>query len=474
MTGVRAPPGVPESDGDAMRKFFRRAGRLLLFLVPVVVGAAAVGYAIQYREGPQRLPPEERTTPVRVVTVPAVDVVPRALGYGSVTPGRVWEAVGEVSGTVIFRHPELEKGALLTAGTELLRIDPTDYRLAVAQIEANIRSTEAQLAVLDVRASNTRRSLGIEERSIDLARKELERKQRLVRQGTVSQAAVDQEERRVLVEEQAVQNLRNTMNLLPAERSVLEATLDQLRAQLETARRNLARTTIVAPFHCRIAEVNVEQAQFAVQGKVLVVADSVDVAEVTAQVPIGTLLTLLPSDLNLPTEPGAPMPRLREVVGLEAIVRLRTGRGDTEWSARFSRISDTVDRRTRTVGVIVAVDDPYRRAIPGERPPLVKNMYVEVEIRGRPRPGAVVIPRGALYGSEVRTVDSEGRLRIREVEVDFVQTNFVVVASGIEAGDTVVVSDLPFAADGMRLAPIEDEAALSALVSEAVGSTPVQ
>ena len=457
-----------------MRRFFRRAGRLMLFVVPVVLGAAAVGYAMKNREGPQRLPPEERMTPVRVVTAPAVDVVPRALGYGSVTPGRIWEAVGEVSGTVIYRHPELEKGAVLRAGTELLRIDPTDYRLAVAQIEANIRSTEAQLAILDVRASNARRSLAIEARSIDLARKELERKQRLVKQGTISQAAVDQEERAVLVGEQAVQNLRNSMNLLPAERSVLEATRDQLRAQLETARRNLARTTIVAPFDCRIAEVNVEQAQFAAQGKVLVVADSLDVAEVTAQVPIGTVLTLLPRDLDLPLDPGAVMPRLREVAGLDAIVRLRTGRGDTEWLARFSRMSDTVDPRTRTVGVIVAVDDPYRQAVPGERPPLVKNMYVEVEVRGRPRPGAVVIPRGALYGSEVRTVDSEDRLRIREVEVDFIQTNFVVVAAGLEAGVRVVVSDLPFAADGMRLAPLDDDEALAALVAEAVGDTPVQ
>ena len=457
-----------------MRKLFRRLARLLLFVVPVALGLAAVGYAVKNWEGPQRLPPEERVTPVRVVTAPAVDVVPRALGYGSVTPGRIWEAVGEVSGTVIYRHPELEKGAILRAGTELLRIDPTDYRLAVAQIEANIRSTEAQLAVLDVRAANTKRSLAIEERSIDLARKELERKQRLVRQGTISQAAVDQEERAVLVGEQAVQNLRNSMNLLPAERSVLEATRDQLMAQLETARRNLARTTIVAPFNCRIAEVNVEKAQFAVQGKVLVVADSLDVAEVTAQVPIGNLLTLLPPDLDLPLEPGAPMPRLREVAGLEAIVRLRTGRGDNEWAARFDRISDTVDRRTRTVGVIVAVDDPYRQAVPGQRPPLVKNMYVEVEVRGRPRPGAVVIPRGALYGREVRIAGPDDRLRVREVEVDFVQTNFVVVASGVEAGEKVVVSDLPFAADGMRLAPVEDEEALAALVAEAVGDTPVQ
>ena len=458
-----------------MRKFLRRLGRLLLFVVPVALGLAAVGYAVMNREGPQRVPPEERLTPVRVVPAPAVDMVPRALGYGSVTPGRIWEAVGEVSGTVIYRHPELEKGAVLRAGTELLRIDPTDYRLAVAQIEASIRSTEAQLAVLDVRASNTKRSLSIEARSIDLARKELERKQRLVQQGTISQAAVDQEERAVLVGEQAVQNLRNSMNLLPAERTVLEATRDQLMAQLETARRNLARTTIVAPFNCRIAEVNVEKAQFAVQGKVLVVADSLDVAEVTAQVPIGNLLTLLPPDLDLPLEPGAPMSRLREVAGLEAIVRLRTGRGDNEWAARFDRMSDTVDRRTRTVGVIVAVDDPYRQAVPGQRPPLVKNMYVEVEVRGRPRPGAVVIPRGALYGREVRIAGPDDRLRVREVEVDFVQTNFVVVASGLEAGERVVVSDLPFAADGMRLAPVEeDEEALAALVAEAVGDTPVQ
>ena len=462
------------TDGDAMRKFLRRVVRLLLFVVPVALGLGVVGYAVQYREGPERLPPEERTTPVRVVTASAVDVVPRALGYGSATPGRIWEAVGEVSGTVIYRHPELEKGAVLRAGTELLRIDPTDYRLAVTQIEANIRSTEAQLAVLDVRASNTRRSLAIEERGIDLARKELERKQRLVKQGTISQAAVDQEERAVLVGEQAVQSLRNAMNLLPAERSVLEATRDQLAAQLETARRNLDRTTIVAPFHCRIAEVNVEQAQFAAKGRVLVVADSLDVAEVTAQVPVGTLLTLLPRDLDLPVDPGAIMPRIREVAGLDAIVRLRTGRGHTEWQARFDRMSDTVDPRTRTVGVIVAVDDPYRQAIAGERPPLVKNMYVEVEVRGRPRPGAIVIPRGALYGREVRTVDSENRLRVREVEVDFIQTNFVVIAAGLAAGERVVVSDLPFAADGMRLAPVDDEEAQASLVAEAVGDTPVQ
>ena len=93
-----------------MRKLLRRLGRALLFVLPVALGAAAVGYAVMNREGPQRTEPQERVTPVRVVTVPSVDVVPRALGYGSVIPGRVWEAVGEVSGTVILSAPGAREG----------------------------------------------------------------------------------------------------------------------------------------------------------------------------------------------------------------------------------------------------------------------------------------------------------------------------------------------------------------------------
>ena len=447
-------------------------GKKLLIWVPIALGVAAVLWAVNARQGPQRIPPEERTTSVRTVPAAAVDAVPRALGYGNVKPGKVWEAVAEVSGTVIFRHPELQRGAILPAGTELLRIDPADYRLAVAQIEANIRAVEAQIAVLEARAVNTRRSLAIEERSVALGRTQLERTRELLQRGAVSQSDADREERSVLAGEQVVQNLRNAATLLPAERAVQEAARDQLRAQLETARRNLSRTTIAAPFTCRIAAVNVELAQFAAKGQILVEADSLDVAEVIAQVPIGRALTLLPPGFELPQDPGAAMPRLSEIVDIQAVVRLRTGDASIEWPARFSRMSDTVDPRTRTAGVIVAVDQPYRRVAAGQRPPLVKNMYVEVELRGPPRLGAVVIPRAALRGSQVYVVGSDERLHFREVQVDFVQTNFVVLRSGLAPGERVVISDLPFAVEGMRLAAVADRAAEANLVAEAGGATP--
>ena len=188
---------------------------------------------------------------------------------------------------------------------------------------------EAQLTVLDVRAVNTEHLLAIEERSWKLDRRELDRMRRLLSNNTISEAAVDREERSFLAGEQAVQNLRNAMNLLPAERSVLEATRDQLEAQLETARRNLSRTRITAPFNSRIAAANVEQAQFATQGQVLVVADSLDVAEVTVQIPVGSMLRLLPPGMEFPGDMHALMSRLREAAELKAIVRLRTGGVDT-------------------------------------------------------------------------------------------------------------------------------------------------
>lgn len=451
-----------------MVRFLKR----LLFWIPVGLGALAVVYAVRSREVPTRVELEERTTAVRVVEAKSLQVVPRAVGHGSVKPGKVWEAVGEVSGTVVYRHPELQRGAILPAGTQLLRIDPTDYRHAVAEIEANIRAADSQLALLDVRAVNAERSLAIEERNLALARKQFERTRELLRRGAVSQSDADREERAVLAGEQAVQNLRNSVRLLPAERAAQRAQRDRLKSQLDTAKRNLERTAVVAPFTCRIAAVNVEVAQFAAKGQVLVEADSVDVAEVIAQVPMSRVLALLGSRAGRALELGAVIPHLREE--LQAIVRLHSGGIAIEWPARFSRMSDTVDPRTRTVGVIVAVDRPYRQAREGRSPPLIKNMYVEVELRGPPRPGAVVIPRAALRGDRVYVAGPEDRLEFRMVEVGFTQDSFVVLRSGLEPGEHVVVSDLPFAVKGMRLRPEPDPVASASLVAEATGVAPIQ
>jgi multidrug efflux pump subunit AcrA (membrane-fusion protein) len=132
-------------------------------------------------------------------------------------------------------------------------------------------------------------------------------------------------------------------------------------------------------------------------------------------------------------------------------------------------MSPTIDPQTRTVGAIVEVDEPYRQAQPGIRPPLVKELFVEVEFMGKQRPDRLVIPRTAVHDERVYLVDDDNRLKIQPVKVGLIQPEFVEIQQGVAAGNRVVISDLLPAIDGMLLDPYEDEATQLRLIQQAEG-----
>lgn len=441
----------------------------LLFVPPILVGVAIIAIAVRGRDAPEQEPPSEIAQNVRVMEVPSVTMVPRALGFGNVQPEKIWEAVAQVSGTVTEIHPQLKKGALLAEGTVLLRIDPTDYQLTLDRINADIRAANARLREIDIRRKNTGASIAIENRSLAINERELARKKDLATRAAVSKAAVDQEERAVLSRQQSVQNLQNSLNLLPAERARIEAELAALRAQLADAKLDLSRTTVIAPFDARIAAVNVERTQFVNQGTVMASADGIEVAEVSAQVPIDKMLQLVSDGTLGRFSITNVAENIERVLGLKPVVRLRSGELSTEWPARVVRVSDTVDPRTRTVGVIVAVNRPYQTDEGNARPPLTKNMYVEVELRGRPRAGQIVVPREALHGGRAYVLTEDNRLEIRPIEILFQQGRLVLIKSGLKAGEKIVVSDLIPAINGMLLNPTVDELVAKHIADQASG-----
>jgi RND family efflux transporter MFP subunit len=449
--------------------------RGLLILPPLVVGIAIVVLAVLSREPPEQAALAERVTAVRAIQVPEVTVVPRATGFGLARPEKEWRAVAQVGGKVIELHPNLKRGEILPAGSVLLRLDPVDYQLKLAEIGASIRSAEAELRELAVRAENFARSRDIERRVLDLAGRELERRRTLLERGNIAAASVDEQEKTALTSRQRVQDIENALNLIPAQRQVLEAKLALYHAQLADARLDLERTTITAPFDLRVTAVNVELGQFAGVGGVMVEADGIAATEVEAQLPIEKMARLIPADLELG---GLTIEQISEVpkrFGLSALIRLESGAFAAEWEARVARIGSTVDPQTRTVGVIVAVDQPYKKAIPGRRPPLLRGMYVRVELRGRPRPGRLVVPRAALHvgadgGPVAYVVDADQRLERRRIGLELEQADFAAVTDGLAAGDWIVLSDVIPAIDGMRLQVIPDPAAADRLRAAATGA----
>jgi RND family efflux transporter MFP subunit len=441
-----------------------------LIIFPLIIGIASVFVLLKNRSEPQQAALTEPAKPVRFIRVPELDVVPHATGYGSVEPGKTWDAVAEVTGRIIETYPQLKNGELIKADSVILRIDPSDYELALAQVDTDIQGVQAQLAELDAREINTRASLEIEQQALALNGKELERNRALADKGTVTRSAFEQEQRAVLAQRQNVQSLQNTLNLLPAEHALLEAQLARQQAQRRSAQLNLERTTIKAPFAGRIATVNIEQSQYVRQGEVLVSIDGIDVAEISVRLPMSRLRPLIQPDPQ--RVPDLDSEAARRLLGFTATVRLPALDLPVSWEARFVRVGDAVDSRTRTLGIVVAVDEPYRQSQPGLRPPLVKGMFAEVELRGKARPHSLVIPRVALQGNRVYLIDEADRLLRRQVEITLLQSGYAVIGSGLEAGDRVVVSVPVPAIDGMLLQPVADDDLLEEIRRDAGGVAP--
>lgn len=444
----------------------------LLIIPPVLIGLAVLFYMAGERQAPERKPPEERARAVRVITAEAVALVPRVTGFGSIYPGTVWSAIAQVSGKVVYVHPGLKKGAILPAGTEIVRISPADYELAITRARANILSGEAKLAELKVTQTNTAGLLTIEKSGLELRQEELKRKQDLRARGTVAQSVLELEQRETLAQRKKVQDLENALRLLPTQNIVQQQQIAVYQAQLASAELNLARTRIKLPFDARIAEVKVEAEQFAQTGSMLVTADSLDVAEVEAQIPISQFRAMVHASTNGGLTIGVTaqsLSRIIKSIGFEATIRLRTGGDVVEWPARFARVSDTLDPKTRTVGAIVTVDGAYAKATLGERPPLSKGLFVEIEIRTRAKQSIIVVPRAAFHDGKLYVVNAEGRLDIRAVTTGLIQGDLAAIAKGVEPGERIVVSDLIPAVAGMLLTPQNDDELQARLKAEAAG-----
>lgn len=428
-------------------------------IVPLIAfGIFLLWTQVQGRATPQRADATEPATAVRTFLVKPTTVIPRSIGYGHVEPGQVWEAVAEVSGKIISINPRLEKGALLPAGTELLRIDPTDYELAIAQAEAEIQRIDAQFAESEVREANTQAALKIDQEALRVAERELQRLQTLASQNATSRNSVDQQQRTVLSQRQAVQNHRSTLQLIPTDRKLLAAQKTTAELQLASAQRDLERCVVQLPFAARISAVNVEIQQFAQIGKVLANVDGIEVAEVEAQIPLAQARRLIPVNATILSPLQEDFETVISSLGISAEVRLKVDEVRiANWPARLVRVSESVDPETRTRGFIVAVDKPYELMKVDVRPPLLRNTFVEVELRGQAMAEQIIVPRNALHGSSVYVLDEQQRLQIQPVTVNFQQEDFAVVTAGLEAGAQVVLSDVIPAVAGRLLMPTVDE-----------------
>ncbi|WP_051202874.1 efflux RND transporter periplasmic adaptor subunit [Sediminimonas qiaohouensis] len=427
--------------------------RLLRLLPPIAIGVGVAAWLIINSEPPERVEQAERGAVVTTLRAEAEPLAPVVQGFGNVRPARRWSSVSEVAGIVTYRHPDLDTGNVIDAGTHVLSIDPSSYELARAQAKADLAALRAEMDQLQVEEDNTARILELEKRRLSLARGDLERTRNLVEQGTAPKARADEQERAALGIERGVAELSNTLGLIPSRRARLQAQIARAKAALSRAERDLGKTRITAPFDLRVAEVSVQQFQFVPAGQPLVSGDGIARAEVTAQMPLDAFPRLM---AGARADDGTGQDALERAAGrIDAKVTLVADPGQ-EWQGRVERIENALDPRARTVPVVVVVDAPYAGAAPPLRLPLVPNMYVRLTLTGPEGAPVIALPDHAVHGGDtVYLRDGDGRLELRKVTVAYRQQGLAVIAEGLEGGEEVVLEDLVPALPGMPLSVAE-------------------
>ncbi|MFP1630994.1 efflux RND transporter periplasmic adaptor subunit [Zhengella sp. ZM62] len=417
--------------------------RSLAVILPAAAGVFAILFAGTLFEAPEASERAGRAVPVRVLTLEPVDVLPRVKGYGKVTPAREWRAVARIDGEVVETAPDLANGKVARKGQMLLRIDDTDLKLAIAQIDA-------QLAALDARDRTLNASLAISRTDLDLSTAELDRQKALQGRGVATQARLEQAERAVIAARGKVTDIENQLVLNDAERDVLGA-------QRAVSERSLDFTTITAPYDLVIGAVSAELGQVVTRGTTLFTADGSEAAEVSAQFALG--------------QAGPVVRALKDgqrITDLGATVRLPVPGRVVTWPASVARIGETVDARTQSANIVVRVDNPLDQAEPGVRPPLRRNMFVEVELSAPVRK-AMAVPAEAVEGGRALLAGEGDRLEVRNVRPDYVIDGIAIVTEGLAEGDRLVVSDPSIAVPGMAVLPVEDEALKAAVAAIAIG-----
>jgi multidrug efflux pump subunit AcrA (membrane-fusion protein) len=436
-----------------------RKNKLALGLA-LIVGIVFVVIMVNLKQPPERIEAQTAATPVRTLEVTPRVFRIEARGYGQVLPAQSWNAVANVGGRVIWKHPDLESGNLIAAGTRLLQIDPTRYELAAAAARADLTGIEAELRQIEQEERNTRESLKLEERRLTLARRELDRARTLAARGALSETRYDEQQLATLQQEQAVQSLSNQLNLIPVRRDTLEARKARAESVLAGALEDLKDTRFEAPWDLRVHKADIDNGQHVSPGRPLFIADNIARAEAKVQLEVEELRRVLSqlSDGSLP-DPGAGTTNhftdFHEKIPLGDLdIRVMpTNVPDAHWPGELTRVTSSLDPATRTVQVVVLVEEPYRNANPPARPPLVRNMFVQATIAAPTPEPVIVIPASAVHQGVVYLVDEDNRLQRREVSISWQQGDKTVISEGLAPGELLVLDDLVPAIDGTLLAP---------------------
>lgn len=361
--------------------------RILLVLGIPILAVVVVMAMVQMRPEPPKKERVDLDPLVDVIELESMTANFQIKSQGTVRPRTETALSAEVSGTISSISPKFVAGGVFAKNEVLMRIDPTNYAVAVDQARAIVKQRQIEF---------------------DGASKLRE------------------------------QGYRAESELASAAAALATAKADRVRAE-----RNLERTYIRLPYEGMVRSKDSDLGQFVNPGTRLGVVFATDFAEVRLPLTDGDLAFVdLPSATDVATsEKGS---------GPDVTLSATQKGAIAQWGAMIVRTEGVVDEKSRVTYAVAEVSDPYRLHSDGASLPMgtfvsaTIDGALAVDIVRVPR--AVV--RGS---DELVFVDADSKLRISSVNIVRSDSNYIYVDKGAAAGDRVVSTALATPINGMMV-----------------------
>lgn len=333
-------------------------------------------------------PPGDEQAIVATATVEAMDVPTVITAVGTVEADHQTTVSSEVRGQVSrIIHDE---GSRVTAGTPIIQLDPGPYRFAEESAAADVSKAEAQLET--------------DERL-------LERYEQLLDAGAIDPQTFENLEAQVVAE---------------------RAALEQARAALNTARWNLDKTRIRAPFDGTVGRRHVQLGEY-----------------VDAQQWVFDLVDPEPVRIRF-SVPEIHAGRVE--IGDAVVFRVRSDTVSTR-RAEIDYVSPEIDPPTRTFESTAVYENEDRAVLPGA--------YADVSVTVAVHEGAPVVPEEALYTegdyNYVFVVAEDSTAEKRRIEVGSRFDGMVELRGGVGPGEVVITAGQHGLPDGAPVRVVEDD-----------------
>jgi RND family efflux transporter MFP subunit len=418
-----------------------KKGALFKTVRVAVVLLAAVVIAIVLVQLRPRAEKQARTAEGRLVEVVRThsQTLPMIVeAYGTVAPRESLNLAAEVRGPVAAMHPGFIEGGFVKSGEVLLTIDPRDYELAVRRAKVGIRQAQSELDLLAQEILNLNASLQLARSDVDLALAEVNRFRTLAGKNMTSQSALDKADRQHLISRERLQSLENQLALTGPNRIRLESQLEMARVVVDQAVLDLSRCQIEAPFDAWVTLKAVETGQHLTVGQSVGRIYRAGAFDIEVKLPLDDLAWF--SD-DAASGQGPPV----EVQFME------TSRPKL-WMGRLARLKAALDPSTRTLPVVIQVDEPVRRdTVIQAADHLKPGMFVTVRIKGRQVEDVHRLPRHLVHDDDTVYLAVDGKLNIQPVTVLRRFKTATLVSDGLSDDDLVVTTPLSGVVEGMSI-----------------------